>query len=108
VNYGELAGRAPFGFEGFNFPGSMKLSQVRSSTVLIADIVNPDGQMWFLSPNEYPLTQDTDKDGVMDSHPSNSFVFRHNNTTVVGLADGSARIVTKREWGRNEGRLWGP
>lgn len=107
VHYAELAGNAPFGFDGLRFPGSKKLSQVSSGTVLTADILNADGQMWFLSPNEYPPNKDTDKDGILDTREGSSFVFRHGNNTVVALADGSAKVLSKAEWGLNEGNLWG-
>jgi len=108
VNYAERPNNAPFGFEGGAFPGSMRLVNVSSRTILTADIKNPAGQMWFLSPNEYPLTQDTDNDGINDTFPGNSFEPRHNKAAICSFADGSVRRVTLPEWGRNDDGMWGP
>ncbi len=112
VNYTEQKGKAPFGIAFAPYPGSMRLSTVSRGTVLTADIENPSGHAWFLSPNQFPLTLDKDGDGVKETRPGNPpnnwFMFRHQGNAVVSLADGSGRVVTPREWGLNEGRLWGP
>jgi len=107
VNYAEVPNAAPFGIEGGGYPGSMRLSQVSPSTVLSADIRNPAGHAWFLNPNQWPLTTDTDGDGVPDTRSGNWFAPRHNKNVVCGMADGSARVITMSEWGNNK-KLWGP
>lgn len=111
VHYAEKANKAPFAFKGGPYPGSMRLSRVSGSTVLIADIENPAGQYWFLSPNQFPLSVDSDDDGIKDSLPGtpsrNSFAPRHNHAAVCGFADGSVKLISLRDWGLNQNNLWG-
>ncbi len=112
VHYSQQKNKAPFAINIPPFPGSKKLASVSVGTVLTADIVNPAGHAWFLSPNEFALTLDRDGDGIKETRPgdppSNWFVFRHEGNNVCSFPDGSVRIVTPRAWGLNEDRLWGP
>lgn len=112
VNYAEVANKAPFSIKGGGYPGSMRLSQVKGSTVLLADIENPAGQLFFLSPNQFPLNTDADGDGIPDSRPGkpskNWFSPRHSNCAVCGFANGSVKIVPLKDWANNEGNMWGP
>jgi len=111
VNYAEVANVAPFGIEGPGRPGSMKLMQVSPTTVLTADIQNPSGHAWFLNPRQFPLTVDSDGDGIADTRPGNPpnnwFMARHSKSAVCSFADGSVRLVTLKEWGSTQ-KLWGP
>ncbi len=112
VHYAEVPNRAPFAIKGGGKPGSMNLKRVSRSTVLVADIECPAGHLWFLSPNQFPLTVDSDGDGVADSRPgkpsNNWFAPRHGGSAVCGFADGSMKLVSLGDWARNEGRMWGP
>jgi hypothetical protein len=74
---------------------------------------------------------DTDGDGVLDSNASlfggvtrcNNFIFHHNRQSAAAIpnantkltdqgnacfADGSARIITREKWLKNDGDMWGP
>jgi len=107
--------------------GSARLGQVPPSTFLVGESTN----QVIYTPTVWSFDTDTDGDGVMDSNASlfggvtrcNNFIFHHNRQNGsavpnsspkmmdqgnVCLADGSARVVTREKWLRNDGGLWGP
>ncbi len=107
--------------------GSMRLTQVPPTTFLVAESTN----QVIYTPTVWVINQDLDGDGIMEtSTPASlagvvfgNFGFHHNrkNNSLlpnVGvkltdqgnacLADGSARVVTRDQWLKNDGGLWGP
>jgi len=113
--------------------GSMRLGQVPVGTFLVGESTNiviytPANPAWVIN-------LDTDGDGIQDSNSSlfnsptqpnitcNNFIFHHDrpNTALdfnanmkmtdkgnVVFADGSARLVTREQWLKNDGGMWGP
>jgi prepilin-type N-terminal cleavage/methylation domain-containing protein len=107
--------------------GSARLGQVPPSTFLVGESTN----QVIYTPTVWPFDTDTDGDGVLDSNASlfsgvtrcNNFIFHHNRQNSaatpnllpkmtdqgnVCFADGSARIITRDKWLRNDGGMWGP
>jgi len=102
-----------------NNKGSARLVNLPASTILIADAYDPNNitSDLFYSPwGNYPLTTDQDGDGVKDSSGNlapprkfNCIDPRHGNgkTFVATAVDGSAKLLTIREWAENP-KYWGP
>ena len=101
------------------YPGSKRLAGVSPSTILVADTYDPNNAESTLfynpaSPN-WPINVDKDGDGVNDSASSlgsrkfNCLDPRHaNGKAFIGVAaDGSAKMLTIREWAENP-KYWGP
>jgi prepilin-type N-terminal cleavage/methylation domain-containing protein len=110
-----------------NTGGSARLGQVPPSTFLVGESTN----QVIYAPTAFPFDQDTDGDGVLDSRSTlfsgttryNNFLFHHNRQNAsavpnsnpkptdqgnVCLADGSARVITRIQWVKNDGNMWGP
>jgi len=105
------------------FRGSRRLTEVQPTTLLVAD---SNHLLW--SPNIWPFGVDLDGDGIKDTfnHPRwtapgasynyNGFECPHgrggddtpNDKAACAFADGSARAVTRIDWVKNAGNLWGP
>jgi prepilin-type N-terminal cleavage/methylation domain-containing protein len=101
------------------YPGSKRLGGLSPSTILIADTLdesNPESTVFYhpKSPN-WSVDTDKDGDGVKDSAASlgakrkfNCIDPRHSGKTFIGTAaDGSARLLTIRQW-MEEPKYWGP
>ena len=107
--------------------GSARLGQLVASTFLVGESTN----QVIYSPTVFPFDTDTDGDGVLDSNASlfagvtraNNFIFHHNRQNAsaipntnpkmtdqgnVCFADGSARVITREKWLKNDGNMWGP
>ena len=107
--------------------GSSRLGQVPPTTFLVGESTN----QVIYTPTVFPFDTDTDGDGILDSNASlfagvtrcNNFIFHHNrknnsanpnaNTQLtdqanVCFADGSARVITREKWLKNDGNMWGP
>ncbi|MBI5802229.1 MAG: type II secretion system protein [Verrucomicrobia bacterium] len=113
--------------------GSSRLGQLSASTFLVGESTN----QVIYSPTVFPFDLDTDTpaDGVNDSNASlfnsptqpaitcNNFIFNHNrqNSGTIAntnrkmtdqanacFADGSARVITREKWLKNDGGMWGP
>ncbi len=107
--------------------GSARLGQLAASTFLVGESTN----QVIYSPTVFPFDTDTDGDGVMDSNAglfagvtrANNFIFHHNRQSAVAIpnamnkmsdqgnacfADGSARVITREKWLKNDGAMWGP
>lgn len=107
--------------------GSMRLVQVPAGTFLVGESTN----IVIYTPTVWPITVDSDGDGIMDtSVPASlpgvqfgNFLFHHNRQNAAQLpgvnpkltdqgnvcfADGSARVVTRDQWLKNDGGMWGP
>lgn len=121
VNYGAY-GYSPFSYQatGANstiYPGSKRLSQLSKNTFLLADIVGVDTATAIYHPKVWPLTEDYNKDGLIDSAspflpaaPYNHVAMRHNGHAVFSFADGSARLVGPQEWAESRTSptpIWG-
>ena len=110
-----------------NSGGSARLGQLLASTFLVGESTN----QVIYSPTVFPFYTDTDGDGVLDSNASlfagvtraNNFIFHHNRQSGVAIpnannkmsdqgnacfADGSARVITREKWLKNDGAMWGP
>lgn len=111
--------------------GSMRLGDIPVGTFLVGESTN----IVIYTPTIYPFDFDSDGDGTADSNNSlfnsttqpritcNNFIFHHDRPSPnlpfnanmkpsdkgnVCFADGSARIVTREQWLRNDGGMWGP
>ncbi len=107
--------------------GSARLGQLAASTFLVGESTN----QVIYSPTVFPFDTDTDGDGVLDSNASlsagatraNNFIFHHNRQSAVAIpnannkmsdqgnacfADGSARVITREKWLKNDSAMWGP
>ena len=111
--------------------GSMRLGQIPVGTYLVGESTN----IVIYSPTVFPIDLDTDADGILDSNSSlfnsptqpkitcNNFIFHHDRPNAslafnanmkmadkgnVVFADGSARVVTREQWLKNDGGMWGP
>jgi prepilin-type N-terminal cleavage/methylation domain-containing protein/prepilin-type processing-associated H-X9-DG protein len=118
VNYGKT-NDAPFSYSSNPviglYNGSRKLTRLNRETFLTADCFGTD--MAVYSPNEWPLDTDTDGDGTPDSYsaiyaggiPYNHFAPRHpGGRAACSFVDGSARLVTLKDWINNKDGIWGP
>jgi len=111
--------------------GSARLGQVSPSTFLVGESTN----QVIYSPTVIPFDVDTnDAEETADNIPdmnsglfsgvtrANNFVFHHNRQNAAGppntirkltdqanacFADGSARVITREKWLRNDGGMWG-
>ena len=100
-----------------NYCGSQSLLCLSSSTVILADAYdpnNPDSDLFYSPWGNYPLQTDQDKDGIKDSASSlalprkfNCIDPRHGKKFVCVLSDGSARLLTIKEWAQGT-NYWGP
>lgn len=102
------------------YPGSQRLGNLSPYAILIADAYdpnNPESSLFYhpASPN-WSIDVDKDGDGVVDSASSlggnrkfNCIEPRHaNGKAFVGVAaDGSAKLLTIREWAQTP-KYWGP
>lgn len=107
--------------------GSMRLVQVPAGTFLVGESTN----IVIYTPSFWAIVTDSDNDGIKDtSMPAslpgvkfNNFLFHHNrqnssalpNVNVkltdqgnVCFADGSARVINRDQWLKNDGGMWGP
>ena len=107
--------------------GSMRLGQIPVGTFLVGESTN----QVIYTPTVWVINVDSDGDGIMDtSTPASlpgvkfgNFVFHHNRKNAGDLpnvnvrltdqgnavmADGSARTITRDQWLKNDGGLWGP
>ncbi|MFM8468809.1 MAG: type II secretion system protein [Limisphaerales bacterium] len=107
--------------------GSARLGQLTASTYLVGESTN----QVIYTPTVWPFDTDTDGDGVLDSNASlftgstrcNNFIFHHNRQNAAAIpnvnpkmtdqanvcfADGSARVITREKWIKNDGGMWGP
>ena len=107
--------------------GSSRLGQLTANTFLVGESTN----QVIYSPTVFPFNTDTDGDGVMDSNASifsgatraNNFIFHHNRQNSAAIAnanpkmtdqgnacfaDGSARVITREKWLKNDSNMWGP
>lgn len=129
VNYGKVTPWQSFGVFTYTsvaavadpgYKGSMKLYKVHPGTFLTADkwLNNTGADLAIYSPNLWPFNIDTNGDGTNDSYatfyygvqaPYNEFDPRHpNKTGVCSFADGSARVISIKDWVNNTGDIWGP
>lgn len=100
-----------------NYFGSQSLLCLSSSTVILADTYdpnNPDSDLFYSPWGNYPLQTDQDGDGINDSASSlapprkfNCIDPRHGKKFVCVLSDGSARLLTIKEWAQGT-NYWGP
>ena len=100
-----------------NYCGSQSLLCLSSSTVILADAYdpnNPDSDLFYSPWGNYPLQADRDGDGINDSASSlalprkfNCIDPRHGKKFVCVLSDGSARLLTIKEWAQGT-NYWGP
>jgi len=124
VNYAK-PWNAPFSYSSnphINlYDGSRKVTQVKPGTLLTGDCNNWGGSdPTIYNPREWPLDMDTDGDGIIDSSsyvygtvpiptPYNHFDPRHpGKMGACSFIDGSARMVSVKEWATNQGGIWGP
>jgi len=111
--------------------GSMRLGDIPVGTYLVGESTN----IVIYTPTIYPFNLDTDGDGILDSNSSlfnsptqpnitcNNFIFHHDRPSPnlpfnanrkpsdkgnVCFADGSARVVTREQWLKNDSGMWGP
>jgi type II secretory pathway pseudopilin PulG len=101
-----------------NYFGSQSLLCLSSSTVILADTYdpnNPDSDLFYSPWGNYPLQTDQDKDGINDSASSlalprkfNCIDPRHGKKFVCVLSDGSARLLTIKQWVEGTNSYWGP
>ena len=107
--------------------GSARLGELSASTFLVGESTN----QVIYTPTVWAFDTDTDGDGVLDSNASlfagvtraNNFIFHHNRQNGsaipnanpkmtdqgnVCFADGSARVITREKWLKNDGNMWGP
>lgn len=109
--------------------GSVRLSDIPPGTYLVGESTN----IVIYTPTVWPFNMDTDGDGTLDSNNflytgtmgiiCNNFIFHHDRQNPnlpfnanmrasdkgnVCFADGSARLVSREQWLRNDGGLWGP
>lgn len=72
-------------------------------------LVDATGAAAF-SPMIWPLTKDSDNDGVNDSSasmPYNRLDFRHGGKANFFLFNGAIVSLTSAQWGKNENNVWG-
>ncbi|KAF0181174.1 MAG: prepilin-type N-terminal cleavage/methylation domain [Limisphaerales bacterium] len=109
--------------------GSMRLLQVPAGTFLVGESTNI--VIYTPSNPNWNMNSDTDDDGIPDGSATpplpgvkfNNFLFHHNrqnssappNVNVkltdqgnVCFADGSARVINRDQWLKNDGGMWGP
>ena len=101
-----------------NYFGSQSLLCLSSSTIILADTYdpnNPDSDLFYSPWGNYPLQTDQDKDGINDSASSlalprkfNCIDPRHGKKFVCILGDGSARLLTIKQWVEGTNSYWGP
>ena len=101
-----------------NYCGSQSLLCLSSSTVILADAYdpnNPDSDLFYSPWGNYPLQADRDGDGINDSASSlalprkfNCIDPRHGKKFVCVLSDGSARLLTIKQWVEGTNSYWGP
>lgn len=109
--------------------GSMRLSDIPVGTFLVGESTN----LVIYTPTRWPFNMDTDGNGTLESNNSlytgpmgiicNNFIFHHDRQSPnlpfnanmssgdkgnVCFADGSARLVSREQWLRNDGGIWGP
>ena len=107
----------------------MRLSDIPVGTFLVGESTN----LVIYTPTVWPFNMDTDGNGSLESNNSlytgpmgiicNNFIFHHDRQSPnlpfnanmsssdkgnVCFADGSARLVSREQWLRNDGGLWGP
>lgn len=97
-----------------NLSGGARLANVPSNVFLAADILNPveEPSSAVFHPGLFPLTDDLDADGTVDS---NFALFRYNGFDprhgVKGgdmvFADLSTRVVTLADWMSDQSGMWG-
>lgn len=107
--------------------GSVRLAEIPAGTFLVGESTN----IVIYTPTVWPITVDSDGDGIMDtSVPASlagvkfgNFLFHHNRGNSAALpnvnvkltdqgnvcfADGSARVINRDQWLKNDGGMWGP
>jgi prepilin-type N-terminal cleavage/methylation domain-containing protein/prepilin-type processing-associated H-X9-DG protein len=133
VNYGKDHWNI-FTYEGNppTYPGSVKLTKLSPGTMLVADAqdnrFDDYGASVVYHPWGFPLNQDFDGDGILDSNrsvntgpygtPFNHFGARHGPSRRgtagrvfktqgnVSFVDGSVRPVRLVDWAQNKENLW--
>lgn len=141
VNYGKEPSRNTnfISYEGSSptYVGSQKITQLRSSTFLVADCFDARFDIYGASlvysavpgAGLWELDFDWDGDGILDSHnallqgiyptPYNHLGVRHGSLRQVGtktiremanmaFVDGSVKPVRAADWAQNRDAIWGP
>jgi prepilin-type N-terminal cleavage/methylation domain-containing protein len=101
-------------------PGSLRVPEISGGTFLLSDAFFSQSGVrggYIYTPQNFPLNQDADGDGVADSNssvlgiestPYNHLAPRHRGAAVCTFANGSVRKVPLRDWIANKEQMWGP
>jgi type II secretory pathway pseudopilin PulG len=101
VNYtGDFTTPSLFAMSG----KSGRLSNVRSSTMLVGDSVTNV----IYSPRVWPLNNASGDSSTKHAEPYNYASFPHNGKMHIGLADGAVKTLTVTDWKQNAGGFVGP